>query len=863
MEDRTGLRERLAALLIEQEPAIVHAWTEAIAGDAEGPAVTAEEGQQGAAEILRILIERLQGEDTSAHRGRLVELLQQFHDSRPDVGSAAAGLRALKAASMLGLESQVGAGDELEGMEAELEEEIAALRAEVWAAEAELLQGDVDDLQGQFDSLLEVVPDPVLVVGVARGRIRAANPAALELTGYSPAQLRTLLLQDLIPDLDGSGPGKFIGEVVENGTSSRDDLKLVRRDGDKISGDLRGALVRRDGLPAAICIYHVATPGTLGAGVSVPEGLLASRFEQVDVFFENVISALPLRLIVLDADLRVIHANPAFYVQRGMAKEEVLGRGIDAVLPPELLDGAGLRAALQSVLQTGERVRWTGYRDYTPRQGERIMNVRLDPCEGPARQQMVLLTFEDITERHYQLYERSVLQQIARALLGELELPKLLYAILTGMTAGGAVGLGFNRAILMLVNEEAGVLRAEMAVGPASLEQAAAIWSEVSDDYRTLDDFLANYEKLPPAEERPLHELVQRMVFPLKATASLPMAAITQRQTIHVVDAEMDERVPPALREMLETDEFVVAPLVARDKIIGVAIADNRFSQQPIGHSAVQLLTALADQAALAIDSARMFSQAKEDARRLDQALTDLRSAQEESLRTAKLAAIGEVTAIVAHEIRSPLSAIGGFARSIVREPHMVDRNARAAKIIVEEVVRLERILAELLDFTKPSESVLEPVDLSLLVANVVQKIRAAPESAEVEYHVRIEEGLPLVEADPKHVTQIVQNLLMNALQAMPQGGSLTVTAHAKPSAVEVSIEDTGEGIPEDRLEKVFDTFYTTKPTGTGLGLALCQKLAAQQGAEIKVRSTVGKGTTFIVSFPVKSKAGVLEQGVQ
>ncbi|MCE5217524.1 PAS domain-containing protein [bacterium] len=863
MEDRTGLRQRLAALLIEQEPAIVQGWQGRVAEGAEGPAITAEEWQQGAPEILRILAERLRDEDTSTHRDRLVALLQQFHDARPAVGSAAAGLSALVTASVLSLKGHLGAGDKMEEIEAELESEVTALRAEVWAAEAELSQGDVDDLQGQFDSLLEVVPDPVLVVGVARGRIRAANPAALALTGYSPAQLRTLLLQDLIPALDGTGPGKFLDEVVETGTSIRDGLELVSRSGDRISGDLRGALVRRDGLPAAVCIYRVGTSDAPGTGTAVPEEAFASKYEQLDVFFENVISALPLRLVVLDSDLRVIHANPAFYVQRGMAKEEVLGQDIDAVLPPELLDDAGLRAALQSVLLTGERVRWTGYRDYTPRQGERILNVRLDPCEGPARQRMVLLTFEDITERHYQLYERSVLQQIARALLGELNLPKLLYAILTGMTAGGAVGLGFNRAILMLVDEEAGVLRAEMAVGPASLEQAAAIWTEVSDDYRTLDDFLANYEKLPPAEERPLHELVHRMVFPLKATQNLPMAAITQRQTIHVVDAEMDERVPSALREMLETDEFVVAPLVARDKIIGVAIADNRFSQQPIGHSAVQLLTALADQAALAIDSARMFSQATEDARRLDQALTDLRSAQEESLRTAKLAAIGEVTAIVAHEIRSPLSAIGGFARSIVREPHRVDRNARAAKIIVEEVVRLERILAELLDFTKPSESVLEPVDLAPLVAGVVQKMRAAPESAEVEYHVRIEEGLPLVEADPKHVTQIVQNLVMNALQAMPQGGSLTVTAHAKPSEVEVSIEDTGEGIAEDRLEKVFDTFYTTKPTGTGLGLALCQKLAAQQGAEIKVKSTVGKGTTFIVSFPVRPKTRALEQGVQ
>jgi two-component system sensor histidine kinase HydH len=263
----------------------------------------------------------------------------------------------------------------------------------------------------------------------------------------------------------------------------------------------------------------------------------------------------------------------------------------------------------------------------------------------------------------------------------------------------------------------------------------------------------------------------------------------------------------------------------------------------------VQLLTALSDQAALAVDSARMYARATDDAARLDEALHELEAAQDERLRTAKLAAIGEVAAIVAHEIRSPLSAIGGFARSISREPEQVERNARSAKIIVEEVVRLERILAELLDFSKPSEPEMGTVNLLPLLESVAEKARQAPESHGVVIEVAADHDVAPVIADQHHVVQILHNLVNNAIQAMPRGGTVTLRLRQDGDQVSVAVEDSGDGIPRERLDRIFDAFYTSKPSGTGLGLALCKKLATQQGAEISVQSEEGAGTTFTLTF--------------
>ncbi len=752
-----------------------------------------------------------------------------------------------------------------------LENEVAVLRDDLWARQVELLQGQVVELRNQLDAVVDSASEPALIVQTPRVWLRNANPAASELTGYSVSRLRTLSLCDLFPNAGGGALRAFWSQITTEGSAELADVTLVAKEGLTIPCTLVGSLIKMDAAPAALCFLReagdqVMTRTALQVRTHELQSAVTSQVAEIDqlrTFMENVISALPIRLVVLDSELNIIHANPAYYVQRGLPKEEVVGRPVDEVFSEDLLETAGLRGSLMSVIETGERVRWSGYRDASPRHGERVLNVRLDPCEGPDGGRTVLVTFEDITERHTQLYERTLLHQISRAMLGELNLDKLLHAILTGMTAGGAVGLGFNRAILMLVDEEAGELRAAMAVGPESMEQAMAIWAEVSQDHRTLQDFLADYHKLPPPNQQPLADLVERLVVPLDDTEFLPMAAVVQQQTVHVVDAEMDERVRSDLAELLGTNEFVVAPLVAREKIIGAAIADNRFSHQPIDHAAVQLLTALADQAALAIDTARTFQRAKRDAERLDIALRKLEAAQEQQLRSAQLAAIGEVTAIVAHEIRSPLSTIGGFARSIAREPELAERSARNAKIIVDEVVRLEGILGELLDFSKPAESRLVLLDLVPLVTSVADQVRQGDEAEEVEILLDVPEQAPPILADQKQVRQIIINLVNNALQAMPHGGTLTLSVQASEDTVDVAVQDTGEGMSPDRLARIFDAFYTTKPTGTGLGLALCQKLAAQHGAEMDVESELGQGTRFSVRFPIPQTGPDEEAGQQ
>ena len=577
---------------------------------------------------------------------------------------------------------------------------------------------------------------------------------------------------------------------------------------------------------------------------------MSGEMHQQSGFCERALVALPVRLIVLDADLRIVLANPAYCVPRGVAREDVEGRHIDELFPASLLDGAGLRDALRATIQSGESVQWSGYRYRTEDHDERTINVCLSRFFDDGGRPLLMVTLEDVTERHRQLYERSLLQQIAQAMLGMLQLPRLLHAILTGMTAGGAVGLGFNRAFLMLLGDD-DILRTEMAVGPSDPGEALQIWSEVSDNHTSIDDFLSDYDALGEIGESRFLTRCGELEMPLDEPDMLPGSVLFDGRTAHVVEADNDPRVPESFYTCLEATEFIVAPLIVKDRRIGIAYADNFISRHPISESDKQLFTSLANHAALAIDRAAVFEEAQTRAQELEEAYRQLEAAQEQTLRAESLATIGEMTAIVAHEIRNPLSTIGGFANLMLRQADDRLKVQRNARIIFDEVMRLEAIVNGLLTFTRPGQPRFRWCRPHDLLSETLEMIENKLDVGDVEIEMTCPEQLPQIFVDIGQVRQVLDNLCRNALDAMAGNGRLTIEGSpGDGGTVVISVSDTGAGISPEDLERIFDTFFTTKETGMGLGLALSQKIAQDHGAELKVESEEGVGTRFSLIFP-------------
>lgn len=243
--------------------------------------------------------------------------------------------------------------------------------------------------------------------------------------------------------------------------------------------------------------------------------------------------------------------------------------------------------------------------------------------------------------------------------------------------------------------------------------------------------------------------------------------------------------------------------------------------------------------------------------------VNDLKAQQERLLRAARLADIGQLAAGVAHEISTPLASIALRAESLlklVEDPRLravdcFEKFPRYLKTIEQEIFRCKKIIAALLDFSRGRKPEVRETDLNALTENAADLVRHQMMLKQVSLAVRLEPALPFIRADDGQLRQAIIALLMNALDATPPGGHVSVeTACKGEGTVALSVADDGAGIPRENLGKVFSPFFTTKPLGqgTGLGLAVCHGIVTAHGGEIRVESELGRGTRVSLLLPVK-----------
>jgi two-component system sensor histidine kinase PilS (NtrC family) len=253
------------------------------------------------------------------------------------------------------------------------------------------------------------------------------------------------------------------------------------------------------------------------------------------------------------------------------------------------------------------------------------------------------------------------------------------------------------------------------------------------------------------------------------------------------------------------------------------------------------------------------------------QDVTAVVAMEEDLRRSERLAAVGELSAAIAHEIRNPLAAISGSIQVLERTAPRGEGSGvshRLMGIVVRETDRLNRLITDFLVYARPGPLRLEAVSLRSCVAELTEMLEASPAPG-VELEVDVPEGLG-VRADPSQLRQVLWNLALNACQAMPRGGRLSICAAArrdtpsqeplagdrngqeepKDAWVEISVRDQGGGIPREAMDQLFQPFFTTKPQGTGLGLATVHRIVQEHGGSIRVESEAGKGTTFHVRLP-------------
>jgi len=238
--------------------------------------------------------------------------------------------------------------------------------------------------------------------------------------------------------------------------------------------------------------------------------------------------------------------------------------------------------------------------------------------------------------------------------------------------------------------------------------------------------------------------------------------------------------------------------------------------------------------------------------------ITAQHQAQEEMQRANQMALVGQMAAGLAHEIKNPLAGIKVSLDVLSDELELPPDDKEIFARLINEINRMERLLKGLLNYARPPVPHFDPTDINLLLDYSIRNVAVTTNKdngQKIHFENNFSPELPLIEADSTHLQQVFLNLYLNAIDSMPEGGTITTfTQMDDQQRVWIGISDTGKGLPDDAMEKIFNPFYTTKSKGSGLGLAICKRLIDQHDGTIEAENRLERGTTFIITLPLKQK---------
>jgi signal transduction histidine kinase len=286
----------------------------------------------------------------------------------------------------------------------------------------------------------------------------------------------------------------------------------------------------------------------------------------------------------------------------------------------------------------------------------------------------------------------------------------------------------------------------------------------------------------------------------------------------------------------------VSIPLIWKEELIGMINLSHKFTKDIYSREDIELLSTLANQTAIAIENARLYE--------------DLKRSKSYIRRADRLASLGTLTAGLAHEIRNPLVAIKTLTHLLPERLDDEEFRNKFLQIASGEVDRISSLVTELLDFARPSDPKLEMENINIILDGMILLVSTETNKKQINLIKNYVSNLPFAQIDREQIKQVFLNILLNAIEATPEKGKITVKTQPfmKPSGepyVQIEFTDTGCGIPSDQLEEIFNPFFTTKITGSGLGLSISNQIVRDHRGYIDVESQLGKGSSFFINLPV------------
>lgn len=295
------------------------------------------------------------------------------------------------------------------------------------------------------------------------------------------------------------------------------------------------------------------------------------------------------------------------------------------------------------------------------------------------------------------------------------------------------------------------------------------------------------------------------------------------------------------------TRSLICVPLIIRGRTTGALQVLNKKDGNSFTEEDTELLNALAQQIAVALDNAKLYQRLQENFELTEQ---ELKITQRKLLRSERSAAIANLVQGIAHEVRNPIMSIGGFATRMKADLAEDSRLQKYLDIILSETSRLEKLVRDVKEIAEMQTVHLEPTDVKKLLASVIEGFSSDMSRQAIRLKADIGEDLPAINLDQEQISRALRNIIQNSIEALHEGGTLKLEAKELDSTIQIVVEDSGVGIDEDKLDSVLDPFVSSKTTGAGLGLTMVYQIVTNHRGEIDIKSSGGKGTIVSLELP-------------
>ena len=580
--------------------------------------------------------------------------------------------------------------------------------------------------------------------------------------------------------------------------------------------------------------------------------------EQIDpvVFegFDQCFRSNPIGVFVIDADGRLRHVNQRACEIFGFASpNEAEGKPLSQLefffSHPIVTRIARLAAEDQPFKEQcfpGTNLR--GHFAYYCLSCNRAVNDRGEPIG-------IFGIIEDVSpqvkhqeELKNRVDELSILSQISQEVSSAIDTEEVLKVILTGVTA--RQGLGFNRAFLFLLNDESRTLTGCLAIGPSDAAEAGRIWSSLEKDDRSLTDILSLYQEESERGNRSLTDRIRDMRIDVN-NGSLFARAMQEKTPIVVEDVTQLDRVTERILDRLGERRVAMTPLVTRDRPIGLLFVDNAITRKEITEHDRQFLKLIADQTAAAVERSYLYRDLKERAVELERINRKLAEIQNQIIEAEKMSVIGEITSAVAHELRNPLTIIGGFANLMHKNLEPGSPDAEYLNIIISETQRAEAVLTDVLDFSKASRTKDRRLNLNEIVRQAHDMLGIRSGNGRCRLRLALcETELPLW-GNHDQMLHACYQILLTLVHELPYDISPRVSTYSLPDMNRLEICCQPPGRQHEKVEQTLMQYFGAGNSTKRLSLLVAEETLKHHGGNLGVESNPEEGPVLFVQLPL------------